>query len=62
MYGIKNNKETTKLLLEQDFQTVAKWFYDNAMVLNPEKYHYMCLGLNANNNDEFNSLNYKPYI
>ena len=59
MYGIGKDKETTKFLLDLDFQTVAKWFYANAMVLNPEKCHYMCLGSNVDNMEEFNSLDYK---
>ena len=59
MYGIGKDKETTKVLLELDFQTVAKWFYANALVLNPEKCHYMYLGSNVDNMEEFNSLGYK---
>ena len=58
MYGIGKNKEDVKIFLNQDFQTAAKWFYENAMILNPEKCHYMCLGPNVNNAEEFHSVNF----
>ena len=53
------DKDKTKILLEKDFQTVANWFYENAMILNPDKCHFMCLGKDVGDEEEFNSLSYK---
>ena len=39
-----NDKEETKRALVKDFQTVINWFYENYMILNTEKCHYMCMG------------------
>ena len=33
----------------QDFEIVTKWFYENYMVLNSRKCHFMCLGHNTVN-------------
>ena len=30
------------------------WFYENFMVLNPGKSHYICLGKNLDNNEVLN--------
>ena len=35
--------------LKEDFEIVAKWFYENYMVLNSRKCHFMCLGQNTVN-------------
>ena len=37
------------------------WFYENFMILNPEKSLYMCLGKNLDNNEvlNFNNLTIK---
>ena len=42
-----NNLEEVKQTLRGDFQTVTKWFYENYMVLNSGKCHFMCLGKNT---------------
>ena len=31
--------------LSHDFTTLLKWFYNNFMVLNPDKYSFMLLGV-----------------
>ena len=36
--------EETKNTLHFDFEVVSKWFEENYMVLNADKYHFMCLG------------------
>ena len=61
MYAIGKDKDNTKLLLEQDFRRIAKWFYENAMVLNTDKCHYMCLGKHVDNHDVFSSIDYELY-
>ena len=43
LYAIGNDKEETKRALVKEFQTVINWFYENYMILNTEKCHYMCL-------------------
>ena len=44
-----------------DFEIMHNWFYENFMILNPGKSHYMCLGKNRNNNEvlNFNNLTIK---
>ena len=44
LFAIGKNKEGIKSLLLLDFETANKWFYENFMILNPEKSHFMCLG------------------
>ena len=44
LFGKGKNKEDMKSLLLLDFQIVNNWFYENFMIFNPEKSHYMCLG------------------
>ena len=39
-----NDLEKVKQTLRQDFEIVAKWFYENYMVFNSGKCHFMCLG------------------
>ena len=36
-------------MLQKDFRSVNECFYDNYMVLNPRKCHYVCLGRSSNN-------------
>ena len=44
-----------------DFEIVNNWFYENFMILNPGKSHYMCLGNSLDNNEvlNFNNLTIK---
>ena len=44
LYAIGNDKEETKRALVKDFQTVINCFYENYMILNTEKCHYMSMG------------------
>ena len=34
-----------------------KWFYENLMILNPEKSHYICLGKNLDDSEVLNFNN-----
>ena len=45
----RNDLEKVKQTLRQDFEIVAKWFYENYMVFNSGKCHFMCLGQNTVN-------------
>ena len=53
-----NNEENFKKLLLWGIVTLTEWFNDNYMIINLEKYSYMCLGKNQNDN-EFNLKNSK---
>ena len=44
-----NDLEKVKQTLRQDFEIVAKWFYENYMVFNSGECHFMCLGKNTVN-------------
>ena len=37
------NKDEIKNILHSDFRIVIDWFYENFMVLNPEKSYFQCL-------------------
>ena len=41
--------EKVKQTLRQDFEIVAKWFFESYMVFNSGKCHFMCLGQNTLN-------------
>ena len=57
LFVIGKNKEDIKSLLLLDFEIVNNWFYENFMILNPEKSHYMCLGKNLDDNEVLNFSN-----
>ena len=45
--------EEVKETIRGDFQIVTKWFYENYMVVNSGKCHYMCLRKNTENETYF---------
>ena len=47
LYSIGDNINKIKDNLQSTFDTVHQWFYENYMVLNAGKYHFMCLGNNT---------------
>ena len=49
LYNSVSDLEKVKQTLRQDSQIITKWFYENYMVLNSEKCHFMCLGQNTVN-------------
>ena len=49
LYSCGNNLEEVKQTLRGDFQIVTTCFYENYMVLNSGKCHFMCLGKNIEN-------------
>ena len=49
LYSSGNDLEKVKQTLRQDFEIVTKWFYENYMVLNSGKCHFMCLRQNTVN-------------
>ena len=47
LYSMGNNIELVKMDLQTDFRAITNWFFENYMILNSEKYHYMCIGKNC---------------
>ena len=50
-YSIVNTIESVKKALSNDFRIIENWFYENLMVLNAKKCHYMCFGIRSENDD-----------
>ena len=50
-YATSNDKEETKRALAKAFETVINWFYEDCMILNTEKCHYMCMGKDVEENE-----------
>ena len=48
-------KVQVKTFLSSDFKIIKNWFYENFMVLNPEKSHVMCIGQKI---DDAETLNF----
>ena len=47
LFSISKNKDQVKTFLSSDFKIINNWFYENFMVLNPEKSHFMCIVQNC---------------
>ena len=48
-------------MLSSDSMIVEDWFFENYMILNPEKCHFMCIGKNVSDSELLNlsDLNFK---
>ena len=48
-------------MLSSDFMIVEDWFFENYMILNLEKYYFMCIGKNVSDSEflNLNDLNLK---
>ena len=44
LYSTGNNLELAKIDPQTDFKAISDWFFENYMILNSEKCHYMPLG------------------
>ena len=44
LYAFCSNLDEVKQKLSQDLRKLSEWFYENCMILNPEKCRYMYLG------------------
>ena len=55
------DKELIKSILSSDFMIVEDWFFENYMILNPGKCHFMCIGKNVRDSEflKLNDLNLK---
>ena len=49
LYTFGDNLKKLKDNLEKSFDTVHQWFYEDYLMLNAGKCHFMCLGNNAEN-------------
>ena len=49
LYTFEDNLKKIKDNLRNSFDTVDQWFYENYVVLNAEKCHFMCLENNTEN-------------
>ena len=48
LYAYNKNLETVVCNLRQEFSILSNWFYDNYMVLNPGKYHFIMFCVKEN--------------
>ena len=48
------DKELIKSILSSDFMIVEDCFFENYMILNPEKCYFMCIGKNVSDSELFN--------
>ena len=44
LYSTGNNLELPKEDLQTDFRTITNFYFENYIILNSEKCHYMCIG------------------
>ena len=47
LYSTGNNTELAKMDLQTDFRAITNWFFENDMILNSEKCHYMSIRRNC---------------
>ena len=48
LYAYNKNLEAVSFNLRQEFSILSKWFYDNYIVLDPGKCHFMLFGIKEN--------------
>ena len=51
LYLIQNNRKNNQAIVNHNFTTLQKWFYENCMVTNPSKYFYARLCSKSKTND-----------
>ena len=56
---MSKNKDQVKTFLSSDFKIINNWFYENFMVLNPEKSHFMYIGQKI---DDAETLNFNNFV
>ena len=49
LYSVAKYRDLMKELLRKDFRAPTEWVFENYIVLNQNKYHYMCIGRNNEN-------------
>ena len=59
-FSIGRDLNKVKDTLAEDFGRVTNWFYENFMVLNSKKCHFMCIGKDEKNETfTFKDVSYK---
>ena len=58
-FSMGKNKDQVKTFLSSNFKIIKNWFYENVMVLNPEKSHFMRIGQKI---DDAETLNFKNFV
>ena len=58
MFSRGKNKDQVKTFLSSDFKIINNRFYENFMVLYPEKCHFMCIGQKIDNAETLNLNNF----
>ena len=58
-FSMSKNKDQVKTFLSSNFKIIKNWFYENVMVLNPEKSHFMCIGQKI---DDAETLNFNNFV
>ena len=59
LLSMGKNKDQVKTFLSSDFKIINNWFYENFMVSNPEKSHFMCVGQKI---DDAETLNFNNFV
>ena len=61
LFSMGKNKDEIEIFLSTDFKITSKWFYENFMVLNPEKYNfiYTCQKIDDSETLNLNDLGIK---
>ena len=49
LYSIEDNLKEVKTILKKNFELLQGWFYENYMVLNPRKCHYLVINKDITN-------------
>ena len=49
LYSIEDNLKEVKAILKKNFELLQEWFYENHMVLNPGKCHYLVINKDITN-------------
>ena len=49
LYSIEDNFKEVKTMLKKNFELLRGWFYENHMVLNPGKCHYLIINKDITN-------------
>ena len=58
LFSMGKNKDQVKTFLSSDFKIINNWFYENFMVLNPEKSHFLSIGQKIHDAETLNFNNF----
>ena len=53
LFATGTDIQLTNQMLLSNFRTVSNWFYENFMILNPGKCHFMSIGKDTHDEDVF---------